>query len=347
MTRMPARAPALLAVAVALVLLALPGVALSQIGQPAHRFVDAVGAAEGTLDDDAFETAGGVRVELIRRGETLHSLRGEALLDESGLLDVAAIVAAGTGMGEDIAGPVVEFLTTRASDYAGRGPSVVGVGRHLLTLDVRGTAAPYQLAFGLELAEIDAARFPPARHTFGPADAALVVREFSDFQCPSCKRFAERVLPGLEAALRARGDVRYEFHHFPLRSIHANAVRAAEASECAADAAPDDDTAFWRYHDALYEHQAAWAVLADPVDYFVGLAEGLELDGERVATCLREGARRDTVERAYAAAVGLQLRGTPTLFVNGFLIEDFADPAAYAETIAVIEAFSVDEAAPD
>ncbi len=46
------------------------------------------------------------------------------------------------------------------------------------------------------------------------------------------------------------------------------------------------------------------------------------------------------VERAYDAAVALQLRGTPTVFVEGYRIEDFTEIAAYLEAIELVEAFS-------
>jgi protein-disulfide isomerase len=336
-------------IALTLALLMLMGAAGAQIGLPHAGFQDALGVDVEAREGEALETASGVRLELETRGDLLFAVRGETVFGDPGSLDpavadVAAAIALGTGLGAAIETPVVEFLRTRTADLAGRGPSIVGIGRYHLMLDVRGEGVPYAVEFRLALAEVDEGAFPPARHVLGPPDAPIVVREFSDFQCPFCKRYAEQVLPAIKERLLARGDVRFEYHHFPLRSIHANAMRAAEASECAADAAPDDDEAFWRYHDALFAGQAAWSGLADPDDYFVGLADGVGVDPEAVATCLAEDARRDTVERAYGASVDLQLTGTPTVFVGGYRLEDFTDIAAYLETIALVEAFGEPEA---
>lgn len=336
-------------IALTLALLTLVGVAGAQIGLPHAGFYDALGVDAEARDGDVLETASGVRLELETRGEVLFAVRGEAAFGDPDASDparaeVAAAIALGTGLGAAIEGPVVEFLRTHTAGLAGRGPSIVGIGRYHLMLDVRGEGAPYTVGFRIALAEVDEGAFPPARHVVGPRDAPIVVREFSDFQCPFCKRYAEQVLPAIKERLLARGDVRFEYHHFPLRSVHANSMRAAEASECAADAAPDDDGAFWRYRDALYEGQAAWSRLADPDDYFVGLADGVGLDPEAVATCLAEDARRDTVERAFGASVDLQLSGTPTVFVGGYRLEDFTDVAAYLETIALIEAFAEPQA---
>ena len=343
MTRYATRA--WLPIALTLALSTLVGAAGAQIGLPHAGFYDALGVDAEARDGAVLETASGVRFELETRADALFAVRGEAMFgdpawNDPALADVAVAIALGTGLGAAIEAPVVEFLRTRTADLAGRGPSVVGIGRYHLTLDVRGEGVPYAVGFRVALAEVDEAAFPPARHVLGPPGAPIVVREFSDFQCPFCKRYAEQVLPAIKEHLLARGDVRFEYHHFPLRSIHANAMRASAASECAADAAPDDDGAFWRYHDALFEGQAAWSSLANPDDYFVGLADGVGIDPEAVATCLAENARRDTVERAYGASVDLQLTGTPTVFVGGYRLEDFTDIAAYLETIALLEAFA-------
>jgi protein-disulfide isomerase len=320
----------------------LASLAAAQIGHDPARFVAVMGVEQDAIVDDAFRTEGGLDVAMHRRGNALHTIGGRGELDDRALLELAALVAAGTGLGAGIEGPVAEFLRSRLADLAGRGAVVIGVERHRLTLDVRGTGAPFDVVFSLALAEVDAAALPTSRHAVGPADARIVVREFSDFQCPFCRRFVTDVLPQLEETVLARGDVRFEYHHFPLRSIHPNADRAAEASECAADAHPDDPHAFWRYHDALFEHQAAWSGLTDPDAYFVDLAVEAGIDPASLAACLTRGDRRATVDAAYAAAVALGLRGTPTVFVNAFPLEDFTTVGAYLEAIGWIEAFAGD-----
>lgn len=82
-------------------------------------------------------------------------------------------------------------------------------------------------------------------HAKGPEKAKIVLVEYSDFECPFCARAYPTVKQILEAY---PGDVKVVYKHFPLVSIHTNAQKAAEASECAADQGK-----FWEYHDKLFE----------------------------------------------------------------------------------------------
>ncbi len=93
--------------------------------------------------------------------------------------------------------------------------------------------------------EIETAGFP----SLGPADAPVVIVEFSDYECPFCVRwYAETYRPLLAAY---PGKIRLVFRNFPL-SFHENAVASAEAALCAGD-----QDAYWKYHDALFDHYLA------------------------------------------------------------------------------------------
>lgn len=104
-------------------------------------------------------------------------------------------------------------------------------------------------------------------------------------------------------------QVQVTFRHFPLNSIHANAQKAAEASEAAGA-----QGAFWPYHDLLFEQAAEWSSLeADAAqDYFIGIAEGLDLDTERFAQELADGVYAEYVSGLEQEAMNLGLPGTPT-----------------------------------
>ena len=325
----------------------LIGAASAQIGAEPDGLATlaAVEVESHAGDDNVFSTVSGVVIEPVVRNGALYAVRGQsAALTDVAARDMAALVGAATGFGAGIEQPVLDFLERALPELSGNGPSVVGIERFRLTLDVDEGDAPYALTFALALAEVQDDAFPVSRHVKGPADAPIVIRDFSDFSCPACRRFVADALPSVEAALLPRGDVRIEYHHFPLIGSFPNSFRAAEVSECVADANPGDGEAFWSFHDALFERQPEWTGLPDPDATLLAIAAAAGVSTDGVEACLVEGRHVETVERAYDAATALQLRGTPTVFVGGYQLENFVDLAAYDRAIAYLDAFGVVDA---
>ena len=89
----------------------------------------------------------------------------------------------------------------------------------------------------------------------GKPDAKVIIAEFSDFQCPFCKRWAEQTLPILCATYEPLG-VSIAFLHFPITQIHPNAGNASVAAICAAEQGK-----FWPMHDLLFATQQNWEKL--------------------------------------------------------------------------------------
>jgi protein-disulfide isomerase len=144
----------------------------------------------------------------------------------------------------------------------------------------------------------------PSDHVDGPPGAPLELVMYGDFQCPFCTA-AQPILARVRTRL---GDqLRFAFRHFPLREVHPDAERAAQASEAAGA-----QGAFWPMHDALYGLRGRLGV-----EDIAGAAGALGLDVPR----LREELAAEThaarvqadVENGMASGVG----GTPTFFVGG------------------------------
>ncbi|MFC1646934.1 DsbA family protein [Patescibacteria group bacterium] len=85
----------------------------------------------------------------------------------------------------------------------------------------------------------------------GESDAKVVIVEFSDFQCPFCKRGKATIN---QIADEYKKDVKVVFKHLPLVAIHPHAQKTAEAAECA-----KDQGKFWEFHDQLFETQEVWS----------------------------------------------------------------------------------------
>jgi protein-disulfide isomerase len=88
----------------------------------------------------------------------------------------------------------------------------------------------------------------------GNPKAKVIVAEFSDFQCPFCKRWTDDNIKRVRAELG--NDVAFAFLHFPIGQIHPNAAYASLAAVCASDQGK-----FWQMHDVLFARQDEWASL--------------------------------------------------------------------------------------
>ena len=324
-------------------LLAL-GFAYAQIGEdPSTILTELADRGLAPVDDGWYGVAEGFQVRVVERGGLVFRVEGRGPLTDVNTGLAAEVIGVASGLGAQVEEPVARFFDERKAEFVGQGRVAVGLDAFVLSLDVTGDA-PYEVDFSLAYAQLDPASFPETTHVQGPADATYVIREFSDFQCPFCARYALETLPVLKGALLERGDVRFEYHHFPLQSIHPNAAPAAEASECVASVAGPD--AFWDYHDALFEQQSTWAQLGEPIPYFVDLAVELGFTSDDLATCIQERRFADAVAEDFEiAASTLRLRGTPTVFVNGFRLGDFRDLQSYLDLFDRIDAFSQEESA--
>jgi protein-disulfide isomerase len=154
-----------------------------------------------------------------------------------------------------------------------------------------------------------------ATRSKGSPKAPVTVYEMSDFQCPYCKRFALETFPSIERDYIATGKVRWVFVNFPLTSIHANAVAAAQTALCAGR-----QGAFWHVHDLLFAHQEVWAPLKEPAAFFLSLADSAGISKPELLACVKSPA---SVGEIRAEAKGSERSGaesTPTFYIEGALL---------------------------
>lgn len=178
--------------------------------------------------------------------------------------------------------------------------------------------AKMEVAVLLRPPSIDVA-FDPAR-VKGDAKAPVTIVEFSDYQCPYCKK-AESVLTSLLD--KYNGRVRLAYMDFPLREIHPHAESAAEASRCAGEQGK-----FWEFHDSLF---------ADPTKLedadLIARAKTLGLKEEPFKACLSGGKFKDRVDADREAGIKAGVGGTPGFFVNGVFINGVQPQAEFEKVI--------------
>jgi protein-disulfide isomerase len=154
----------------------------------------------------------------------------------------------------------------------------------------------------------------------GAPDAPITIVEFSDFECPFCRR-TQPVIDQIEANY---GDqVQMVYRQFPLNDIHPRAQKAAEASLCA-----EDQGQFWPMHDALF---------AEPIELEVASlkfkASDLGLDTEAFNACLDSGQYASEVAADLRDGMAAGVTGTPTIYINGRPVGGAQEYAVYAAII--------------
>lgn len=170
------------------------------------------------------------------------------------------------------------------------------------------------------------------RRTVEPLDQALdhvrglaagpVILEYGDYECPF-SRLAFRAIERVEQEMS--GGIRFAFRHFPLVEIHPHAFAAAAAAEAAAL-----QGRFWEMHELLFHRQKALSD-ADLHAYAAQLElDVARFDHDRFSPQILRRIRRD-VESGIASG---EVRGTPTLFVDGVVHLGDYDAATLLEALA-------------
>jgi protein-disulfide isomerase len=158
-------------------------------------------------------------------------------------------------------------------------------------------------------------------HVRGPAAGRLIL-EYGDYECPYSRQ-AFREIERVEK--HVSGGVRFAFRHFPLTEIHPHALAASAAAEAAAL-----QDRFWEMHALLFHHQTE---LED--DDLRRYATELELDVARfdsdIAGAGVLGRIRRDVESGIASG---EVRGTPTLFIDGVVHRGAYDAGTLMEALA-------------
>lgn len=147
-----------------------------------------------------------------------------------------------------------------------------------------------------------------ASPSLGPADAPITIVEFSDYECPYCRRWHLETFPQLQAAYPEQ--LRFVYRDFPISSIHANAIPAAEAAHCAGE-----QGAFWEFNEKLFSMELGLSARA-----YQQYAADLGLDQQTFGECIDERRYAEEVQAEFDFAANLGIRSTPTFFINGIAL---------------------------
>jgi protein-disulfide isomerase len=164
---------------------------------------------------------------------------------------------------------------------------------------LQATAIPKAMAAAKERTE--------EGHVRGPANAAVTLEEFGDFQCPPCGAL-EGPLQQIERDYAS--SLRVIFRNFPFTN-HEHAHEAAYAAEAAGL-----QGRFWEMHDLLYREQSVWAKSSDVQSLFDSYAGMIGLNLERFKKDVSGEQVKAKVEGDRKRGEALGVRNTPTIFIN-------------------------------
>jgi len=161
---------------------------------------------------------------------------------------------------------------------------------------------------------------PDGSRMRGDPKAPITIVEFSDFSCPFCLK-AEASISAVMA--QYPGQVKLSYRDFPLRELHPNAERAAEAARCAGE-----QDKFWEYHDQLFANQKR----QDP-EGLMDDARALKLDEPKFAACLSSGRYKQQIDQDVQMGSRAGIEATPGFYINDTFVNGAQPPEVYEHIV--------------
>ncbi len=146
----------------------------------------------------------------------------------------------------------------------------------------------------------------------GNKDAQITLIEFSDYQCPFCKRAFDETMPQIKHDYIDTGKIKHVFRDYPL-PFHKNAFAAALAAQCA-----QDQQKYWQYHDLLFERQSQWQDqnATGVVLTFKKYAQELDMNPNMFDQCLDSKKYQEEVNKDIMHGSVYGISGTPTFYIG-------------------------------
>lgn len=194
------------------------------------------------------------------------------------------------------------------------------------------TTNPPNPSNGDKPVEINLKEVSQDEHIFGNKDAKVVIVEYSDTQCPFCKRFHETMHQVME---EKGNEIAWVYRHFPIPQLHPNATLEAIATECAWEQGGNE--VFWKYLDELYA--SASSENNSNMKKLSTIAQGLNLDINNFDQCVKDKKFSSKVQEDVESGAGAGVNGTPKSFIlkDGKIVDTIDGAYPYEQVIQKIE----------
>ena len=151
-------------------------------------------------------------------------------------------------------------------------------------------------------------------------DKKILLVEYSDFQCPNCKLwndFFKQLEKSNSSEFKTVNEkITFVYRHFPLDSIHKNALTSAYAAE-----ASGLQGKFFEMSDLIFDKQTEWSELKDPTNFFIGLAKSLKLNEEKFKTDMESSTVKKKVQEDKASGIQANVNSTASFYLNGVYLD--------------------------
>lgn len=193
---------------------------------------------------------------------------------------------------------------------------IIGIAAILATIFIiavsfyKNSAQPEEASVVTAVPDLQARLVGDADRTLGPVAARVVLVEFLDPECESCRLMhpiTKKVLTEFS------GQIYFVVRYMP---FHHNSVYAASALEAAARQGK-----YWEALDVLFEKQPDWGSHANPrPELIMGYLKGIGLDIARIEADMKDPLISARIEKDKTDGMALGVKGTPSFFVNGKLL---------------------------
>jgi protein-disulfide isomerase len=157
----------------------------------------------------------------------------------------------------------------------------------------------------------------------GAADSKVTMLVFCDFESRLCKRFKDEIYEPLADKYVNNGKMKYVYRDYPLTAIHAEAMNAAIAADCA-----NEQKKYWAYSNKLFENQDSFGAAA-----YKQWAVDIGLNAGQFNQCYDSQKYKTEVEHDLADGIQVGVSGVPSVFINSFMVTGLSDISVYESMI--------------
>lgn len=147
----------------------------------------------------------------------------------------------------------------------------------------------------------------------GDKDAKVTIIEFSDYECPFCKRHFDQTLPQLVKEYIDTGKAKLVFRDLPLSFHDPMATTEAIAANCAR--VQGDDSTYFKYHDEIFKRTKSNGNGLNKDDLYK-MSDDLKLNTQKLKACLDDPKQKEEVQKDLTDAGSVGASGTPAFFIG-------------------------------